>query len=172
MAIVAATGLTLADRWVFTVLLTTADWGTAFLPDRFQPGSLIKLAEKCQVSKATVKRSVGHLQRHGWLERHRNLTDNGIGGRGHPTRYVLNLGRSCDCSKGAHSEPVSEQKGAHDEPGKGLRGTRVSAGQVPVSTGRAVAGGSREGKAETEYRGGPVSWDQDDVDEWMSQQDD
>jgi hypothetical protein len=73
VAIVAASGLTTADRWVFTVLLTMADFGTAHLPERFQPRSIAELAKKCNVSARQVNYSVGHLQRHGWLERHRNI---------------------------------------------------------------------------------------------------
>jgi hypothetical protein len=114
------------DYRVYRALLERAEWKSAKILDRFQP------------------RSLNHLQRHGWLVRHRHFSDNGIGGRGHPTTYQLEHGRGCDClpavsrrtqdtSKGAHPEPVPADKGAQDEPRKGLRTCRVTAGQRPVS---------------------------------------
>ena len=73
--------ITPSDFRVYMTLLKTADYGSAEIPVRFQPRSLIKLAERCHISLAGVKRSVGHLQRHGWLERHIiSLMDTG-----HPT---------------------------------------------------------------------------------------
>jgi predicted transcriptional regulator len=146
--------LTPADFRVYVTLLKLADFGTAEIPDRFQPRSLIKLAERCHVSLATVKRSVGHLQRHGWLERHRNITESGIGGRGHPTRYKLLLGQDCTC-KGAQIEPVPSKKQAQFEPRNRLTGADVSAGRRPVVAERAVRGEEVMG----EYLGGPVSWE-------------
>jgi DNA-binding MarR family transcriptional regulator len=164
MAIDKAAGITLADFRVFNHLLNVADFSTSFLPDRFQPRSLKTLAADCHVSVSQVKYSVGHLQRHGWLLRHRNLTDQGIGGRGHPTRYVLEIGHDCDCKSG---QPVagSRKKGATECPAKGPQEATVSAGHPPVSAGRAVAGGKREGRRKPwidehgDYTGGPVAWE-------------
>ena len=86
-----------SDYRVYQALLARADWKTALIPVRFQPRSLEELADLSKLSVATVKRTLGHLQRHGWIQRHRYLTDKGIGGRGHPTRYRLDLGADCDC---------------------------------------------------------------------------
>jgi hypothetical protein len=164
IAIDKAAGITLADYRVFNHLLNVADFATARLPDPFQPRSLTALADDCHVSMSQVKYSVGHLQRHGWLERHRNITDKGIGGRKHPTRYVLKLGRDCDCKTG---QPVagSRKKGGSECPINRPQEVAISAGQVPVPAGRAVAGGKGGEKpwrdAEGNYLGGPVSWDWD-----------
>ena len=132
--------VTPSDFRVFVTLLRLADYGTAEIPDRFQPRSLVKLAERCHISLAGVKRSVGHLQRHGWLERHRNLTASGIGGRGHPTRYKLMIGRDCDCKKAAQPEPVPDEKQAQAEPINRLTAVPVSAGQESCGDERAVRG--------------------------------
>ena len=145
--------ITPSDFRVYMTLLKTADYGSADIPVRFQPRSLIKLAERCHISLAGVKRSVGHLQRHGWLERYRNITESGVGGRGHPTLYKLKLGKDCDC-KPAHGEPLTAEKQAQAEPINRLTGRRVSAGQVRDGDERAVRG--REGRGE--YLGGPVPW--------------
>jgi len=144
--------VTPSDFRVYVTLLKMADFGTAEIPDRFQPRSLVKLAERCHISLAGVKRSVGHLQRHGWLERHRNLTPSGIGGRGHPTRYKLLAGRDCDCQKQAHSEPVPVEKEAQPEPINRLTTPVVSAGQEPRGDERAV----RRGKGGWDWPAG--SW--------------
>jgi hypothetical protein len=152
--IVAASGLTIADRWIFTVLTTMADWGTAKLPDRFAPRSLAELAAKCNVSERQVKYSLGHLQRHGWVERYRNITEKGIGGRGHPTRYVLLMGRDCDCKTGQSVHSSGEIAGT-ECPGKGAEAVAVDAGQPGESAGVAVMG--EEGWAAFARR--PSSWD-------------
>lgn len=86
-----------SDYRLYSALLHRADWKTAVIPVRFQPRSLVELADLSKLSVATVKRTLGHLQRHGWILRDRHLTDKGIGGRGHPTRYRLDLGADCDC---------------------------------------------------------------------------
>lgn len=148
-----AADITPSDFRVYVTLLKLADHGTAEIPVRFQPRSLIKFAERCHISLAGVKRSVGHLQRHGWLERHRNITESGIGGRGHPTLYRLKLGTDCDC-KPAQREPLPVPKQAQREPINRLTASRVSAGQVRDGDERAVRG--REGRGE--YLGGPVPW--------------
>lgn len=131
--------ITPSDFRVFMTLLRAADFGTAEIPDRFQPRSLVKLAEKCHISLAGLKRSVSHLQQHGWLERHRNLTSSGVGGRGHPTRYVLLVGKDCDC-KPAQREPVSGKKAAQAEPINRLTTSRIGAVQQPFGDERAVRG--------------------------------
>jgi hypothetical protein len=141
-AAVLAAEMTPSDFRVYVTLLKIADFGTAEIPDRFQPRSLIKLAQMCHISLAGVKRSVSHLQRHGWLERHRNLTSAGIGGRGHPTRYRLLAGRDCDCPKQAHAEPVRARKQAQAEPINRLTGQSVPAGQEPRGDERAVRRGN------------------------------
>src|ERR1700746_483503 len=85
------------DFKVLMVLMKRAAWVTAEIKPQFQPRSLRELAAWCRMSEANVKRALSHLQRHGWVVRHRHLTDKGIGGRGHPTRYQLDHGRDCDC---------------------------------------------------------------------------
>lgn len=160
-AIHTAAGLTAADRWVFDTLLWMADFGTAHLPDRFAPRSLKELAAKSFVSQRQVKYSLDHLQRHGWVERYRHFTDEGIGGRGHPTRYVLKAGISCDCPKGKGGTrcPVPEPKEGNGCTGKGAGVDPVSAGQAPDSAGKARGRGSKGWDGKPEYKGGPVSWE-------------
>ena len=153
-AAIMSADVTPSDFRVYRYLLYIADHGTAVIPPRFQPKSLVKLAEATHISLAGVKRSISHLQRHGWLERARHITDKGIGGRSHPTYYKLNLGRDCDC-KGAQREPVPSKKPAQREPINRLTTPRVSAGRAPDSRERAVKGGVGKG----DYLGGAVNWD-------------
>lgn len=149
--------VTPSDFRVYVTLLKLADFGTAEIPDRFQPRSLVKLAERCHISLAGTKRSVSHLQRHGWLERHRNLTATGIGGRGHPTRYKLLIGRDCDCQKRAHGEPVPVEKEAQAEPINRLTSLTVSAGQEPRGDERAVRRGEGWGGWPEDSHGAEVN---------------
>jgi hypothetical protein len=123
------------DLKVFMVLMKRATWVTAKIRDEFQPRSLEELARWAHMSTANVKRSLSHLQRHGWVERYRHVTDKGIGGRGHPTHYQLGRGHDCDCRarKGAQPEPVLAEKGAQDCTIKGLKAKDVSTGQSQVS---------------------------------------
>jgi predicted transcriptional regulator len=123
------------DFKVYMVLMDRAQWGTAKIADKFQPRSLQELARRGNMSEANVKRSLNHLQRHGWVKRYRHLTGKGIGGRGHPTRYQLEHGRDCDCrnEKGAQHELVSGEKGAQDCTIKGLKSEDIAAGQARVS---------------------------------------
>lgn len=139
--------ITPSDFRLYVTLLKLADFRTADIPGKFQPRSLVKLAEKCHLSLAGTKRSVAHLQRHGWLERHRNITSNGIGGRGHPTAYKLLAGRDCDCTKPAQAEPVKRNKRAQAEPINRLTARVVPAVQEPVCAERAVRGEVGEGEA-------------------------
>jgi predicted transcriptional regulator len=132
-AAIEAAGLPARDYRVYYALLKRAEWKTAVIRDQFQPRSLADLARLAHMSEANVKRSLNHLQRHGWLLRHRHFSDRGIGGRGHATSYQLENGKDCDCPKGAQAEPVSADKGAHDEPRKGLSNGCNAAGQGPVS---------------------------------------
>ena len=164
-AIHTATGLTvLADRWVFDTLLWTADFGTAFLPDRFQPRSLLQLAEKSFVSARQLKYSLDHLQRHGWLERHRVFSDTGIGGRGKPTRYVLCPRPVLRLQTG---QPVPQLRRLKRALSAQETGQRLPApAQVRCrfllvgpwqgkKVGKAVSHGENEAG---DYTGGPVSW--------------
>ena len=96
-----------SDYREYRALIGRADWKTEVIPVRFQPRSIEELADLSKLSVATVKRTLSHLQRHGWIQRHRYITDKGIGGRGHPTRYRLDLGADCDCIPD-RPEPVSD----------------------------------------------------------------
>lgn len=113
-AAILAAKLTSSDFRVYMTLLSIAEFKTAEIPDKFQPRSLVKLAEKCRVSYRTLCYSLSHLQMHGWLERDRDISENGtIGGRGHATRYGLLLGQDCDCKQShfctvSAPDPVSE----------------------------------------------------------------
>jgi hypothetical protein len=136
--------ITPSDFRVYVTLLKKANFGTAEIPPAFQPRSLERLAAWSFVSLASVKRSVGHLQRHGWLERDRHITAAGIGGRGHPTHYRLLTGRGCDCQKAAQCEPVRRKKVAQPDTVKGPITPPVTAGQTPVSDERDAARGKVE----------------------------
>ena len=72
--------ITPADFRLYVRLLKLANFGTAEIPYQFQPRSLVKLSQLAHLSLATTKRSVAHLEKHGWLERHRNVTASGVGG--------------------------------------------------------------------------------------------
>lgn len=132
-----------ADYRVYNTLLKRADFRTTEIPERFQFRSVVKLAEFCEVSPAAARRSIAHLERHGWLKH-----DPG-NGRGHRTIYTLLVGEPCDC-KGAHTEHLSARKGAQDQRIKVLKPERVSAGEPADCAGMAVKGevvewGSAEG---------------------------
>lgn len=152
-----AANVTPSDFRLYMTLLSMADSDspTAEIPARFQPRSIIRLAEKCHLSEAAAKRSLNHLQRHGWIERVRQFVGNGIGGRGNRTMYVLCLGHDCDCKaaqrepvsapdKGAQPEPVTRKKGAQADSINRLTAPRVSAGQAP----RCAEGGREGGEIE------------------------
>jgi|ERR1022692_652848 hypothetical protein len=86
-----------------------AQWVTAQIQERWRPRSLAELAAQCDMSKSTLALSLNHVQRHGWVLRHRHLTDEGVGGRGNVTTYQLEVGADCDCPKrSALAEPVSD----------------------------------------------------------------
>lgn len=145
------------DLKLYMVLMKRAQWNTAKILDQFQPRSLEELAAWARMSKANVARSLNHLQRHGWVQRYRHLTDRGIGGRGHPTHYQLDRGRDCDCkakakqaastllpgqdspkgepdpAKGSQDEPVYGGKASQKCAIKGLKSDQISAGQALVS---------------------------------------
>jgi len=128
------------DFKVFMVLMKKATWVTAEIKPQFQPRRLGELAAWCRMSEANVKRALNHLERHGWVVRHRHVTRKGTGGRSRPTSYQLEHGRDCDCpkraqdepDKGVQDEPVSGHKGAQDEPRKGLKRGEETAVQTPV----------------------------------------
>ena len=133
-----------SDYRVYQALLNRADWKTAAIPVRFQPRSLEELAGLSKLSVATVKRTLSHLQRHGWIQRHRYITDKGIGGRGHPTRYRLDLGADCDCVSG-RPEPLNgaERTRRWRERKKAAQGSVTPApgkgAQIDVTTGEKLA---------------------------------
>lgn len=151
-----ACNVTPSDFRVFVTLLKMADRGTAAFPAKWQPKSLVALAERCFISLAGVKRSLGHLESHGWIERYQFA--GGHGGRSHPTHYKLLLGVACNC-KAAHAEPVKGPKAAQSEPRNRLTTPAISAGQPAVPRGRARGREEREGKPKREYMGGPVDWE-------------
>ena len=141
--------VTPSDFRVFVTLLKTADYGPADIPLRFQPRSVVKLAGRCHISVAGVKRSLDHLERHGWIKRRRHFAERGIGGRGHPTTYELLRGQDCDCKKQAQREPVKRSKQAQPEPINRLTASGIAAGQDRRGDERAVTGG--KGGADSEW---------------------
>ena len=74
---------------IYRALFARAEWKSAVIKRQFQPRSLAELAGLAHMSKASVAAGLNHLQRHGWVVRHRHVTAAGIGGRGHGTRYEL-----------------------------------------------------------------------------------
>lgn len=130
-------GLPAREFRIFSVLLRKEDWTAGKILDRFQPRSLEALARECHVSKATLCRGLSHLQRHGWVERFRHVSEKGIGGRGHFTRYVLLDGKDCDCfpepGNCLTAETDTTEKLSHQRSVNCLTLVRVSPGQGPVS---------------------------------------
>ena len=152
---ICAADLPARDYRIYRTLLRRVDWKVAVIPDRFQPRSLKELAAWARTSKANLALGLNHLERHGWIERYRNISDRGIGGRGRGTRYGLQVGRDCDCAKGSDPEPDkgSEAKtvplgeGSKNPYVKGPEDLNVSAGQGHVS--------AEEGRDEGELEEGP-----------------
>ena len=131
--------LTPGQRLVFLTLLGRVDYATCELPERFTP-TLAELAGWTGLAEKSVKRSLAHLDAHGWVGRE-------VGrGRGHKSRYEL-LPRTpdpqCGCRpvKGDKMTPFTEgrkgviggEKRGHSDPRKGDIGDRKAAGQQPVS---------------------------------------
>ena len=114
------------DYRVFRALFKRAAWGSAVIPAKFQPRSLKVIARDTGgLSEATVKRSLNHLEEHGWIVRARDA----FKGRGHSTAYGLTIGEDCDCNSG-RPEPKSGAERA-----KRYR-DRKKAAQVPVTQGQ------------------------------------
>jgi hypothetical protein len=134
----------MSERVVFYVLLERSDNADCSIPATMTP-SLVQLADACCCSKASVKRALNHLERHGWLTRTRVTNP----GRGHKTGYQLAPGVACPSGcphqKGAH-EPLYDEKGAHEEPQKGAHSHRENPRSTPVLHEGITEGEEREGE--------------------------
>jgi hypothetical protein len=132
-AAIRAARLPARDFRIYDALFTRAQWKTAVIESKFQPRSLIELADWARMSLSNVKRGLNHLEYHGWVERRRWKTP----GRGHRTRYFLAVGRDCepDCPlrKAAKPEPFSGRESGSKVRDKTAHEFRAAAGQEPVS---------------------------------------
>lgn len=113
------------DYRIYCALFKRAQWKTAEILGTFQPKSLDELAGWSRMSTANLKRGLAHLELHGWVSRERWLTL----GRGHSTRYVLSLGRDCDCHRTSDrstdgNEPSAGSK--HEANGKHFASAEVA----------------------------------------------
>lgn len=66
-AIGKARGFAPGDRYVFVWLAWMLDWDGSGIPPAFQPRHQRDLAAACGLERASVRQSVTHLARHGWL---------------------------------------------------------------------------------------------------------
>jgi hypothetical protein len=118
-AIGRARGLSGAERYLYLWLLGLADWDTAQIPLRFQPGGQRALAAACGLDRVTVQQSATHLARHDWLTVAcgvpcctRNLPHSG---RGHRVVYrFAGIGDDCpgeNCR--ARCRPVKAAQRSH-----------------------------------------------------------
>ena len=133
------------DRAVFLCLLRRADNETCEMLPRFTP-SLESISAKTGLHISSVKRSLAHLEKHGWLYRDRSKGGaKRRDGAHHRTVYhlfAIDVPVRCECFvharnapyKQAHSEPVSASKQAHSEPQNRRIDPDVSAGQTPNCT--------------------------------------
>lgn len=136
-AIHRAKGLTTSDRWVYDTLLWMSNWSTSYLPPEFQPKGVAALATiTMSVSERQVNYSLSHLELHGWVVRDRKPL-----GRGHTTRYAVELGKDCDC-KSVQPLQTSEAEVCSDCTEKCAEPPPEPAGQTTLSSDReAVTGG-------------------------------
>jgi hypothetical protein len=89
-------GLSACDRGTFRCLLGDSNYATAELAARFTPTQK-EIARDIGFTVRQVRRSLRHLERHGWLTVYGTA-----GGRGNTRRYVLALGSACDCTGRVH----------------------------------------------------------------------
>ena len=83
------------DYRVYRALFRRATWGSAVIAAQWQPRSVRDIARDTGLSDATVKRSLAHLERHGWIVRARDE----LRGRGHRTTYGLQPARTATASQ-------------------------------------------------------------------------
>ena len=104
-------------------------WGTAEIQKRWQPRSLKKLAGLAHMSKANLCYGLDHLERHGWVIRHRQATL----GRGYSTAYSLEVGKDCECrSEVSKPQTLNRPEVSKAWTGKCPKGRGITPGQDPV----------------------------------------
>lgn len=107
MAVKRCTYLTAAEKAVFQSLLEGADNANCSVP-HFATPSMTELATWTSLHRATVYRSVEHLELHGWLSHEAG------GGRGRRSKYSL-VPRVpdtvCGCERVAQRDPLKSGKG-------------------------------------------------------------
>lgn len=129
-------GLLARDKLVFMLLLDLSDYGTAVIPDRFQPRSIDHIAKMAEISRRTIQRSAAHLESHGWIARTRDAA-----GRGYSTKYAFSIGETCSCTKpgrprkGVKPDTLSEPKRVSGLHPKGCQVIHKAAGQHGNSAG-------------------------------------
>lgn len=117
-------GLSLLEYRIYHALLHHSDFGTADLPDKFQPRGLADLARWCELSKSALCKGLDSLERNGWVKRART----GSPGRGQVTTYAIQLGQKVSTTR-----TVPERKVSAKQAGKCPRPDPDIAGQNPVS---------------------------------------
>lgn len=107
------TYLSAAEKSVFRTLLERSNNYTCGLDAKFTP-TVPELVLATSLHRATVLRSIGHLETHRWMERTAGK------GRGHKSRYQLVPGipdPSCDCKR-SHQATVSSSNSRTRRPEK------------------------------------------------------
>lgn len=84
-------------RSIFVALIRVADWASGVIPNRFQPRNLEVVAAEAGMSPSTAERAIRHLERHGWVTRHKGTAP---GRHGRTVAYQLHIGQPCDCGTG------------------------------------------------------------------------
>jgi hypothetical protein len=167
------------DRNLFRDLFEKADWGTALLPNRFQPRNIDELARIAGVSARTAQRSLDHLVLHGWITKGPRTAP---GRHGRAITYGFQPGEDCRC-KPDRAEPLTAAERARRYRERKQRQIGVTpegisrqecvtynatesdgfAGQNArrAEEGRdeGNGGGKPRRNAEGDYMGGPVVWD-------------
>lgn len=73
---------------VLMALLNRADFGTAVIPEKFQPTETQLAAECGGISARDVKRQIAHAREHGWIT---------VEKRGRKNHYTFAVGTDCTC---------------------------------------------------------------------------
>jgi hypothetical protein len=111
------------DYRIFMALHYRAQWVTAAIPERFQPRSVEEIARIANINPTTAAEGLTHLERHGWLVRHRTS------GRSRSIAYALAVGKDCDCPAAAPKTgrlPDAERARRYRERKKASRGIPVT----------------------------------------------
>jgi DNA-binding MarR family transcriptional regulator len=168
------------DYRVWRELFRRVDWTSddALIADRWQPKSVDELADRCRMSRASVKRALRNLDDLGWIVRSQEKR-----GRGYAVHYQLDIGRdqparpkaeptgdaerarryrarkkggqpavTQESSKGGQIAVTQDEETGQECVTKGFTSRDATAGQEPDLRKETRQGGRKEGRKEGRKR--------------------